>query len=261
MKVLKAITVIYLLGLAIFTTSIIYSAVQMATDVDADVTDPEGYFYEKNGKTHYNISSTVSLENNGFYDIDDLEINIGYKSQSNESIEGKSPNPIGTIEGGKTRTFTVNVTIANETLDYLLNNDDNLTISLKIKAKYVIFGATFEATLEDLEWEGVFNHFDFDVTPAPPPPPPTNQAKFNVTIGYNGSLDADPTQLIIEVWNNTDGDLLDNITVLDPNFNEAFPVTISDTNDLTGTQLRFELKFMYTVEGVEFVYETTVILP
>lgn len=258
MKVLKTISILYLIGLAIFTTSIIYSAVQMAADVDADVTDPEGRFLEGSDGRVYQIATNVTLKNSGFYDIDDLKITIGYESQTNSSIRDETVNDVGKILGGGEKTeFNVQVNISGNTLDTLLIQDDILKIWLEIKAKYVIFGATFEATLEDLEWEGVLNHFWVDVTPAPPPPPPLNQAKFNVTIGYNGSLDFDPTQLIIEIYNNSNNALLDNITVVDPNINETFPVTLTDTTDLSGTELRFEFKLAYTIEGVEFDVEYT----
>jgi len=257
-KVLKTITTLYLIGLAIFTTSIIYSGVQLASDVDADVTDPEGRFLDGQDGKVYQIVTNVTLKNSGYYDIDDLKITIGYESQTNSSIKDETVNDVGTISGGGEKTkFTIQVNISGDTLDTLLIQDDILKIWLKIEVKYVIFGATFEATLEDLEWEGVLNHFWVDVTPAPPPPPPLNQAKLNVTVGYNGSLDFDPTQLVMEIYNNSNDALLDNITVIDPNINETFPVTLTDTTDLSGTELRFDFKLVYTIEGVEFEVEYT----
>ena len=259
-KVLKAITVIYLLGLAIFTTSIIYSAVQMATNADVDVTDPEGHFYEKNGEKFYNISSTVEFKNDGFYDIDDLEITIGYESESNNTIFGKSPNDIGTIESGKAKTFTVNVSIRGETLDYLLNHDDNLTVYLKIEAEYVIFGATFEATLEDLEWEGVVNHFWVDVDPVSYTPGPPDQVDVNTTIYYNGSLDFDPTTVNITMYDNATNDKLASAIQYEPiNINETFLMTFisdSDLSAVTGVNLVIQLTF--TIEGVTFVETFTI---
>ena len=261
-KVLKTISVIYLLGLALFTTSIIYSAVQMATDVDADVTDPEGRFLDTPEGRVYQIGTNVTLKNSGYYDIDDLKITIGYESETNSSIKDETVNDVGEIPGGGEKTeFSVQVNISENTLKTLLIQDDILKIKLKIEAKYVIFGATFEATLEDLEWEGILNHFWVDVTPDPPPPPPTNQAKVNVTIYYNGSLDFDPTQLNISMYDDNTDELLGQTTVTEPpplDFNSTFSVTLTSSKPLSsGMDLRFEFELTCTVEGVEMVVEHT----
>ena len=258
-KVLKTISVIYLLGLALFTTSIIYSAVQMATDVDADVTDPEGRFLDTPEGRVYQIGTNVTLKNSGYYDIDDLKITIGYESETNSSIKDETVNDVGEIPGGGEKTeFSVQVNISENTLKTLLIQDDILKIKLKIEAKYVIFGATFEATLEDLEWEGVLNHFSVDVTPNLPPPAP-DQVNATVTINYNGSLDFDPTQLVINMYNDTNDVLLNQTTIGEPLYaNTPFIVILTSSTTLgSGWDLRFEFELTCTVEGVEMVVEHT----
>ena len=261
MKVLKAISVIYLLGLALFTTSIIYSAVQMATDVDADVTDPEGRFLDTPNGTVYQIGTNVTLKNSGFYDIDDLKITIGYESQTNSSIKDETLNDIGEILGGGEKTeFPIQVNISGNTLDTLLIQDDILDIWLKIEAKYVIFGATFETTLEDLEWEGVLNHFWVDVDLVSFSPGPPGQVDVNTTIYYNGSLDFDPTTVNITMKDNiTNYELASTIQNEPINVNETFLMTFSSTSDWSSViGVNFEIQLTYTIEGVTFVESFTI---
>ncbi|MFB0544423.1 MAG: hypothetical protein ACETVN_01800 [Asgard group archaeon] len=260
-KVLKTISTLYLIGLAIFTTSIIYSAVQMAADVDADVTDPEGRFLDTPNGTVYQIATNVTLKNSGFYDIDDLKITIGYESQTNSSIKDETVNDIGEIPGGEEKTeFNIQVNISGDTLDTLLIQDDILDIWLKIEAKYVIFGATFEATLEDLEWEGVLNHFWVDVDPVSYTPGPPDQVDINTTIYYNGSLDFDPTTVNITMKDNTtDQELASTIQNEPINVNETFLMTFISNSDLSSvTGVNLEIQLTYTIEGVTFVETFTI---
>ncbi|MCU0853007.1 MAG: hypothetical protein MUC90_07150 [Thermoplasmata archaeon] len=260
---------IRLLQLAITAVNIVVAALAFTSiwpfpngDFNIDLPSPEEvtWVYD-DGILH--VTAPFSIDNGGFYDVDNLTIVYNVTNLENERISDGIHTVPTVVAGGSINSvldFTFDLLeMYNSGMTDMVFNDDMLRFVIDVSCFYTMKLVAFEAIYHvDVPWEPLINDFgiDWEASNLPPDSAPYSIVFWLDTSSLMSAIP--PADLTLTVIGTTSGPLATGTTTITLGGNHTSAV-VFDTADLVSYTSFDAIEYSIDVGGFEWT--TTVPIP